>query len=111
MPPQPELAGATERFLIDANARDKDHRDMALNAAAGATAAATDLIEALRGTTPLADNLRHREAAENLADALRSTLAIRIEGDSEALSTALSRKTENTALLAAVQEFLEGWGE
>ena len=109
-----ELRGATERFLIAGDgAAVLSPRDMALSAAAAASAGALDLIEAARAEMPIGLNLVHREAAENLADALRSVLAIEVEevtaSEGVLSSGVIDHAKASGVLLAAVQEFLEGW--
>lgn len=83
---------------------------MALSAIAAGNAATCDLAEAMRGDMPIADNLRHRDTAENLADALRSVLAL-LHGHPPKQENAdqLGRHEDGNRLLVAVQDFLDGW--
>lgn len=110
---QPELDSRTERCLIDMGgaAAALTLQDMALCAASAASATSLDLVEALRGDMPIPDNLRFRETAENMADALRSVLAILISAAPVAGDVAMQRHEDAGRLLAAVQEYLEGWAE
>lgn len=86
--------------------------DMALSAIAAGNAATLDIAEAMRGDMPIAENLRHRETAENLADALRAVLALLHSAPpSPELSDQRGRYEDGGRLLAAVQEYLEGWQE
>jgi hypothetical protein len=74
-------------------------------AAASASAAVTDLVEASRGEADLAFNLRNREVAENLTDALQSVCAIELE----AVDLDPERREAVGDLLAASSRFIEGW--
>jgi len=74
-------------------------------AAASASAAVTDLIEASRGDIDLAFNLRSREIAENLTDAIQSVCAIELEAD----DLDPERREAVGDLLAAASRFIEGW--
>ena len=86
--------------------------DMALGAIAAGNAATLDVAEAMRGDMPIAENLRHREAAENLADALRSVLALLHDAPPAfELTDQRGRYDDGNRLLAAVQEYLDGWQE
>lgn len=78
---------------------------LVIAAAASASAAVTDLVEASRGEMDLAFNLRNREIAENLADALQSVCAIELEAD----DLDPERREAIGDLLAAVSRFIEGW--
>jgi hypothetical protein len=84
--------------------------DMALSAIAAGNAATLDVAEAMRGDMPMADNLRHRETAENLADSLRAVLAI-LHGAPPAYENTdqRGRYEDGCRLLCACQEYLEGW--
>ena len=84
--------------------------DMALNAVAAGNAATLDIAEAMRGDMPIAENLRHRETAENLADALRAVLAL-LHGAPPPveLRDQRGRYDDGNRLLAAVQDYLDGW--
>jgi hypothetical protein len=83
---------------------------MALGAIAAGNAATLDIAESMRGDMPIGENLRHRETAENLADALRSVLAL-LHGSPPPFELAdqRGRYDDGCRLLAAVQEYLEGW--
>lgn len=100
------------RSMPAASASVRTEWDMALGAIAAGNAATLDIAEAMRGDMPMAENLRHRETAENLADALRSVLAL-LHGTPPAreLMDQCGRYTDGNRLLAAVQEYLEGWDE
>ncbi|MGC5796462.1 hypothetical protein [Sphingomonas sp. NFX23] len=74
-------------------------------AAASASAAVTDLVEASRGTMDLATNLGGREVAENLADALQSVCSIELEAD----DLNPERREVLGQLLGAISRFIEGW--
>lgn len=84
--------------------------DMTLGALAAGSAATLDLAEAMRGDMPIADNLRHRETAESLADSLRSVLALLIQSPPACENRdQIGRHEDDQRLLVAVQEYLEGW--
>jgi len=74
-------------------------------AAASASAAVTDLVEVSRGEMDLAFNLRNREIAENLTDALQSVCSIELEAD----DLEPERREAIGDLLAAASRFIEGW--
>jgi hypothetical protein len=74
-------------------------------AAASASAAVTDLVEVSRGEVDLAFNLRSREVAENLTDALQSVCAIELD----ASDLDPERREAVGDLLAAASRFIEGW--
>ena len=80
--------------------------DSLVLAAASATCAATlDLVEASRGEMDVAGNLRFREVAENLADALQSVCSIELEAD----DLHADRREAVGQLLAACSRFIEAW--
>lgn len=86
--------------------------DMALSAIAAGNAATLDIAEAMRGDMPIADNLRHRETAEQLADCLRSVLAL-LHGAPPEYENIVQRGRydDGCRLLVAVQDYLDGWPE
>lgn len=84
--------------------------NIALSAIVAGNAATLDLAEAMRGDMSIADNLRHRETAENLADALRAVLAL-LHGSPPQfeLVDQRGRYDDGNRLLVAVQDYLDGW--
>ena len=106
------LSRRTNAFMPVASALVRIEWDMALGAIAASNAATLDIAEAMLGDMPISENLRHRETAENLADALRAVLAIlQTAPPSPELSDQRGRYEDGGRLLAAVQEYLEGWQE
>ncbi|WP_426261545.1 hypothetical protein [Sphingomonas sp. DC1100-1] len=86
--------------------------DMALSAIAAGNAATLDVAEAMRGDMPIGDNLRHRETAYQMADALRSVLALLHAAPPEYENLdQRGQYDDGCRLLVAVQEYLEGWEE
>lgn len=80
--------------------------NFALAAAAAASAGVTGLVEAAREHAgDVANHLRIQEVAENLADALQSTLSI----EHAALPEDDDRRASVGQLLAACTAFVEGW--
>lgn len=75
-----------------------------LAAASAASAAVTDMIEVSRDDT-IAGDLRFRETAETLCDALQSVCSIELEDD----EMPADRREEMGQLIAAVSRFIEGW--
>jgi hypothetical protein len=78
---------------------------LVIAAAASASAAVTDLVEASRGAMDLAKNLGGREVAENLADALQSVCSIELEAD----DLNPERREALGQMLGAISRFIEGW--
>jgi hypothetical protein len=76
-----------------------------LAAASSAAATIVDMVEIAREGSDIAAGLRHREAAENAADALQSILSIELTD--EKLHS--DRREAVGQLLAATSRFLEGW--
>ncbi len=93
----------------DANPSAQDQAANAVQLAQAATcatcAASLELAEASRGTMDIAANLRFREVAENLADALQSVCSIELE----AHDLDPERREALGDLLAAASRFIEGW--
>lgn len=82
-----------------------DARGLLLSAASATCAAACDMVEAARGEMDHGANLRFREVAENVADALQSICSIELE----AADTLVDRREALGDLLSAVSRFIEGW--
>ena len=84
--------------------------DMALSAIAAGNAATLDIAEAMRGDMPIAENLRHRETAYQMADALRSVLALLHGAPPEyEMLDQRGQYDDGCRLLVAVQDYLDGW--
>ncbi|NJR80427.1 hypothetical protein [Sphingomonas corticis] len=81
-----------------------DANRLLLAASSAAAAALVDMVEVAREGTDTAAGLRHREAAENAADALQSILSIELTDE----KMDPDRREAVGQLLAATSRFLEG---
>ena len=75
-----------------------------LAAASSASAATVDLTEVTREVDDLSNDLRCRETAERLADALQTVLRVEVDGAGPG-----DRRVALGHLLGACARFLEGW--